>query len=128
MNWLIPLTIWAATAVTSAETITGTVIDRSGGFIQNVSISAKGAGEDKTIKVKTDARGRFLLTDLQREPYSLSFDAPGFRIMTREAAPTETGKAVFNSVFVLDVDLSRAICVLQVTNQAPTAQKEKALR
>ncbi len=59
-------------------TIEGTVADPSGAVIANVQVTVTNTVTGKAVQVRSDAKGKFFVTDLSSGNYSLSVSQPGF--------------------------------------------------
>ena len=75
-----------------AGTVTGTVLDPSGGTVPNVTVSIQNPVTRYKQSAKTDSAGAFRLTNVPPNTYHLEADAAGFRtleqdVLVRTAVP-----------------------------------------
>jgi outer membrane receptor protein involved in Fe transport len=71
------------TVAQSVATITGTVMDQNGAAVEGAGVEARNLASDQTTETKTDATGKYALTDLMFGDYLLSVNMPGFAPFTK---------------------------------------------
>ena len=71
-------------AQVDTATLVGTVKDRSGAVIAGATATATSAETGKSISVKTEADGNFVITPLKIGSYSVAIEASGFKKEVRQ--------------------------------------------
>src|ERR1700756_3181058 len=74
----------SALAQVDTATLVGTVKDRSGAVIAGATATATSAETGKSLSVKTDADGNFVITPLKIGSYSVAIEASGFKKEVRQ--------------------------------------------
>jgi hypothetical protein len=95
--WLTAALLTLATAgIVSAQaqsgTITGVVTDEQGGVLPGVVVNL--TSSDRTATFTTGADGRYRFLALPPGMYTLSFELPGFRTISREQIEVRVGQSV----------------------------------
>src|SRR5262245_11021568 len=88
---LLPIIRPAATSAQSAISVTGTVLDQSGGVIPGARVTVTPVGSTETLASATDQRGEFTLS-LSPGRYGVTIGADGFLELT-ETLAVSTGPA-----------------------------------
>src|SRR3989442_1384754 len=63
--------------------LTGIVLDPSGGVVPNATVTTENVGTGATKEIGTDERGAFLLNNLQPGMYRVTIIAKGFGTLTQ---------------------------------------------
>src|SRR5215467_11177208 len=69
----------SAVAQSDRGSISGTILDTSGGVVEGASITATGAETGAVYKTVSTATGAYRIPDMQVGTYNLSIAAPGFK-------------------------------------------------
>ena len=67
------------------STIVGRVTDTSGAVVPNVAVAVVNIGTNFKFTAVTNAEGLFRVQSLQPGPYRVTFEAPGFKRLIRDA-------------------------------------------
>ncbi|MGA2263828.1 MAG: carboxypeptidase-like regulatory domain-containing protein, partial [Acidobacteriota bacterium] len=87
----ISITIVTAQDIVTKGSISGTVVDATGGVMTNVQVSV--AGEIDKRSVTTDASGRFEVPNLLPGSYTVKAELTGFKTTTVSNVMVNVGKA-----------------------------------
>jgi hypothetical protein len=110
----------------TAAHISGTVADPEGAVIPGASIVLRASEKTRTLATATtDDRGVYTLRDIVAGTYELEFDAPGFKAAVRRVIVRGGADTVVPQPR-LSVDLSEAICILQITAVTPVDPVQKS--
>ena len=83
-------------ALAAGGEIAGTVTDPQGALVVGAQVTATGA--QKTASATTDAQGRYKISDLPADTYTVSVTAPGFAETKQEGVKVEDGKTATANV------------------------------
>jgi carboxypeptidase family protein len=75
---IIAVTIFLASAVVQAQSISGTVLDPSGAVVPNATVEIHNPVSKYDRSISTDSSGRFSFTNVPLNPYHMKVSAPGF--------------------------------------------------
>jgi Carboxypeptidase regulatory-like domain len=106
-----------AAQTTGAGTITGTIIDPSGGVIPAATVSVRNTDTQVDRPLATNEAGIFVAQFLQPGPYEITVTKQGFAKTVRTGLTLQVGQS-------LTVNLSLAV---QATNEAVTVTGESAI-
>ncbi len=87
--------------------LSGTVVDRSGGFMPGVTVTIEAPAPARPIRVVTGRDGTYRLTEIAPGTYTVTFELSGFTTYTRARLALAAGQKVEMKV-ALDVDLRQA--------------------
>src|SRR5262245_10370666 len=77
--------------VTTTSRISGTVMDTTGGVLQNADVVIKNEGSGDEFRVKTSGDGTFIVPSLSVGTYVVTISAPGFKQTIIKDVRTEIG-------------------------------------
>ena len=117
------LSFLAITKVASAQTLygslTGNVVDGSGGSVPNAKVEILNVATGVSRQATTDERGSYLVSDLQAGTYRVTISAPSFQTRIQEGLSVDV-----NTVRRLDV----ALQVSQLTESVTVGAQAVALQ
>jgi Carboxypeptidase regulatory-like domain len=102
--------------------ITGSVIDPSGGAVAGAEVTVTDTATGVQTPTRTNTAGYFSVANLIAGTYRVDITAPGFKAVTRPSVPLDIG-AVVNLQFTLEVGNVQEKIV--VTGEAPLLQTEQ---
>ena len=110
-----------AAAQSDRGTISGTILDSSGGVVEGASIVATGAETGAVYKTVSSATGGYRITDMQVGAYNLSVTAAGFKTSEHKRFLVQ-----INTTSSLDITLQTGDIkeTLTVIADAPTLQTD----
>ena len=91
LSWLLPASFAAAQTATS--TLSGVVVDDSGGAVLGASVTVRNVDTGATRKTLTDAAGRYAITTLDPGEYELRVEMAGFKTVVRSGLALRVGGA-----------------------------------
>jgi hypothetical protein len=110
-----------AAAQSDRGTISGTVLDSSGGVVSAAEVTATGAETGAVYRTVSTSTGAYRIPDMQTGVYNLSVTAPGFKTSDQKGVVVQ-----INNTTSLDITLQTGSIteVLTVLADAPTVQTE----
>src|SRR5688572_17906753 len=75
----------------AAQTISGMVMDTSGGVLPGVTVAAQNASTQQVREVATDEAGRYVIANLQPGNYSVTYRLDGFTPASRPTITLTSG-------------------------------------
>ncbi|MBI4905824.1 MAG: TonB-dependent receptor [Acidobacteria bacterium] len=115
----------ALTAQEFRSTISGHVLDGSGGAVAGAKIQAVHVGTDETTNASSDSAGNYTVPFLRPGVYKLSVQAPGFKQFTRENITLEVGRLVGINVIL---ELGQLTETVNVTGEVALLETQTASR
>jgi len=106
-------------AQVAGGTITGTVVDSSGGVIPNASVSITNVATGINRTVNTNEDGLYIAPNLLPASYELTFTAPGFRTDVRTGIELTVGATVSLN---MTMQVGTAKETVQVQTEAPLVE------
>ena len=89
---LVVVSLLLAPAVTSAQSISGTVTDATGSVLPGVTVEARSPVLIEQVRtVTSNAAGQYQIVDLRPGAYSVTFTLPGFNVLVREGIELTSG-------------------------------------
>jgi hypothetical protein len=73
-------------------TISGTVLDSSGGSVPDAAVTLTHASSGRALKTSTDNTGRFVFLDLEIGQYTLKIEKTGFSTFEKKDIPLQAGE------------------------------------
>jgi hypothetical protein len=113
----------SASAQSDRGTISGTILDSSGGAIQGADITATGANTGVVYKTTSNANGAYQIPNMQLGSYDVNVSIAGFKSSQQKGFVVQ-----INTTSTLDIALQTGDVkeTLTVTADAPTLQTESA--
>jgi hypothetical protein len=108
-----------AGAQVAGGTVSGTVVDSSGGVIPGASISAKNAATGVTREASSNSDGFYTIPNLLPGTYDVTFVAQGFKTEVRRGITLNVGAA---QVLNLAMQVGTTTETVQVTTEAPAIE------
>ena len=108
-----------AGAQVAGGTVSGTVVDSSGGVIPSASISAKNAATGVTREASSNSDGFYTIPNLLPGTYDVTFVAQGFKTEVRRGITLNVGAA---QVLNLAMQVGTTTETVQVTTEAPAIE------
>jgi len=103
--------------------ISGTVSDRSGAMVANVTVSLKNLATDVSTAVKTNAQGFYSLPNLLPGTYQLTASAPGFETAIRNGIILTVGAQMVSN---LEMKVGAINETVEVSDQPADLQLESS--
>src|SRR5688500_13576496 len=102
-------------------TISGTVLDPSGGAIPGATVTITAAGTNVSHNAVTNEHGQYNMPNLPIGTYSIKYEATGFKVLVRENITLQ-----ISQVLRIDVRMEVGIAadVVNVTAEAPLVQTD----
>lgn len=110
-------------AQTFTATLSGRVIDPSGGAVPGAKVTIHNTGTNQEHSVTTAADGNFVLPLLPPGEYSLTVEAAGFKRDVRSSITLQVGQQVG---LEMKLSLGNVSEVVQVSEDVPLVQNENA--
>ena len=101
-------------------TISGTVSDPSGGFVQGVEVTVTQTDTGVSRTATTDAAGSFILSNLPLGPYRLQAMKTGFEVFVQTGIVLQVGSSPTIPVTLKVGDVSERIQVEATTSEVET--------
>jgi Carboxypeptidase regulatory-like domain len=121
--WLVTCLLFVGPAYAQLDrgTISGTVLDPSGGAIPGATVTITAAGTNVSYTVETNEHGQYNMPNLPIGAYSIKYEASGFKVLLRENLTLQ-----ISQVLRIDVRMEVGIAadVVNVTAQAPLVQTD----
>jgi len=115
----------AAYAQEFRATITGRVLDASGGSVSGANVQAKNAETNEVATTTSDAQGNYTLPLLRPATYTLTAEAPGFKRFSREGVTLQVGQT---AGVTITLEVGTAQETVTVTGEVPLLDTEKSDR
>ena len=124
----LPFTAAAAAAQTSA-TLTGVVVDITGGALSAATVSARNTETNVVRETSTDAAGRFVLGGLPIGEYEVRASLKGFRTLSRTGLRLSVGEQA-SLTLTLQVGAAEVVTVVgrHVADQHANVRAELSRR
>ena len=106
------------------STVTGSIVDQSGGALPGVGVVATNTTRDSRHEVFTDGRGRFELVGLTPGSYTLEAELPGFE--TFQQRLTLSGQTVDREITLQIGSLQETVSVSSTQTSQPQSAAERA--
>jgi hypothetical protein len=113
---------WASAQRATTGTITGKVLDSSGGVLPGVTVTAQSAEALGQFPAVTDAQGVYRIANLPPATYDVKAELTGFQSVIRQATVRLNG--VVDVEFTLNV--GSVTETVTVTGEAPIVDPERA--
>jgi hypothetical protein len=113
----------ALLAQNAFSTISGSIVDQSGGVLPGVVVTAYNVARDSRQEVTTNAAGRFELVGLTQGSYTLEADLPGFEVFQEKV--TLSGQDVSRDITLEIGSLEEMITVTRDRNNPPALPSER---
>jgi len=108
---------------TGLGTITGKVVDSTGGVLPGAEVTATNVGTAVKAQTITNDVGDYLVANLIPGKYSLTVGAPGFKTLQREGLTVQVGDRI---TLNLTLEVGEVSEVVNVTGDAPLLRKADA--
>ena len=115
----------AAYAQEFRATITGRVLDASGGSVSGANVQAKNAETNEVATTTSDAQGNFTIPFLRPATYTLTAEAQGFKRFSREGITLQVGQTAGVNI---TLEVGTAQETVTVTGEVPLLDTEKSDR
>ncbi len=113
-----------AVAQTNRGGIRGTVTDRSGAVVPDVTVTITNLGTNETYRVTTSKQGTYSVQNLDPVVYRVEVDLPGFKKAIVENVKVDTATIETAN---LTLDPGDVTTEVQVTGQAPLQNSENGM-
>jgi len=115
----------AAYAQEFRATLTGRVLDVSGGSVSGATVQAKNVETNEVATTTSDAQGNFTIPFLRPATYTLTAEAPGFKRFSREGVTLQVGQTAGVNI---TLEVGTAQETVTVTGEVPLLDTEKSDR
>ncbi len=113
-----------AAAQTSTSSLTGVVLDESGGALAGASVTVKNVDTGATRQAVTDTAGRYALANLEPGQYELRVELTGFKAVVRSGLALHVGGASVVDVTLGVGALSEEVVVQEADPLIETTRAE----
>lgn len=112
----------------NTATISGTVVDQSGGVIPGAAVQILDDAKQTLVRAATtDATGHFEALYIQPGIYTIKIERQGFKTLVRRPITLDVTTQVFDSAFQLEVGtVTQSVSVTEVTPLVQTTTGEKS--
>jgi len=123
LSVLLLLTLIATSVLAQTATLRGTVADQTGAVIQDALITVKNTDKGWTRSTRTDESGNYVVPQLTPDTYSVSAQAPGFKVEEYTGVVLQVSQ---EARLDLALKLGDPREHVQVVEYAPLVQSENA--
>ncbi len=114
---------FALVAQSDRGTITGTIADPQDAVVQGTRVSAANRNTGAVVNTVSTETGNYVLTQLPAGVYDLSFEAPGFKKVTRPGVQVQVAQTVRVDA---RLEVGATTESVMVTSEAPVLRTENA--
>src|ERR1019366_2643035 len=100
----------------------GTVVDPTGGAVQNATVVARNESSDAVSRTTTDQTGKFFFSNLAEGNYTVEVSSPGFALATRTGVHATAERAAELTISLSLGSVNDAITVEANTSGSIAAQ------
>jgi hypothetical protein len=118
------LLVTPALAQVTSGSLTGVVSDPSGAVVPEAKVVLTDTNKGYDYPAKTDAVGRYLITNLPPSTYTLSVEAPGFKSFKQQDVVVDVGTRVSVDVHMA---LGATAVAVEVTGAVPVLSTQDAV-